>query len=125
MNGDKLLSTNDRHIWSLFYHVLSKYQCAIMFKVHGRSVPQKIDECIQFFVPNDHERKAEVIEFLKEETTSFVIVNQDKGWNTTVEIHLFSGIHEYLERDEMQKLVDSVMTVLTLDIKPANGDASH
>ncbi len=113
MDGDKRLSANDRHLWSLCYSTLHRFGCLTMFKVTGPDVRVRLNRDITFFVPAKHERAEEVKAYLEEElrgechaSESF---NGEWMWATTVRVLFFSGVHGYMTREECEPMIEGAV----------------
>lgn len=104
--GDDLISPNTTHLWNLVYDVLSRFQCPVMFKEFGPDCPREIDLYLSFFVPKNHPRCEEVIEFLKQELLPMERPGQKISTNNGPEyyfgvvcsIHRYSGPDIYIDQ---------------------------
>jgi len=106
-DGDNFISTHDRQMWSLVYDVLIRYECPVTFKEFGPNAPRGIDLYLTFFVPKDHDRCDEVIQYLKRELEPLerkgeYVPNgtgqEDYYWGTVCQIHKYSGPDIYIDQ---------------------------
>jgi len=110
--GDDCISGHTRSMWNLVYEVLIKFECPIVFKEFGPNAPQRVDYFLTFFVPKDHPRCQEVVDYLQQELAD----EEREGrydekleaymWGTIVTIHTYSGIDTHLDRASCKRLAE-------------------
>lgn len=115
--GNDYLSGVDQRMWSLVYYILICFKCPIMFKVSGPDVPRKLNQIIQLFVPQDHEKCDEIINYLKQEMDFEERDSEDTKvgwlWGVSVYIHKFNGIETYLDQETCKRLSEYALRYLT------------
>ena len=109
-DGDNHLSTQDRHLWSLIYSTMIKFECLVIFRKMGPWSPEHKDCHIDFFIPRHHPQAAQVKEYLEHEVKGLVYIRRQRedDWhpNTHVRVMLFSGLDPYLDRDVGEELAE-------------------
>jgi hypothetical protein len=107
--GDDRISGFHRNLWNLTYHILLKYKVPVIFTVFGPNAPAKVDQYIDFFVPNNCDCAEEVALFIYDELKHHIRdgVDEQSGymWGTHLSISLFSGIEPHLERPDVDRIV--------------------
>ena len=115
--GDNHLSANDCHLWSLCYHVLQKFGEPVMFKHHRMHVPHRLDERIEWFIPQGSKFepiKQYLYYELRRDIRKATEITLSDGTTeyypgTQIEFYPFSGISSYLERDVSEKMVRNLI----------------
>lgn len=127
-DGDNQLSSSDRQLWSLTYECLLRFQCPVMFKVHGPDARLRIDRHIQFFVPTEHPLAHKVVAFLQteleDETRASTMIGDNWVFGTTVTISECRGVVAYTDkptRDRIHReMAENILADLMTRVKPPN-----
>jgi len=108
-NGDDYLNFFDRKLWDFVYTVLINFKCPIQFKVTGPNVPLKMDQHIQFFVP---EGRKDVVDYIIQEWSHELRENLKKDdwfWGTYISIYYYKGIELHMEHEQSMKLAEAAL----------------
>ena len=120
-NGDDMLSSFTRRLWTLAYSCLLKFECPVIFNVSGPDVPRRFSQYIRFFVPAQHPQCYEVIAYLKKELKDDERPekdNNDEFWfGTYIDVLEYSGLEPYLEQEECHKLAENMAKSFMQQIK--------
>ena len=117
IDGDDHLSGFDKKMWQLVYYCLLKFQCPVLYKHHRGSPKDKIDAYVEFFVPVQHPKSHEIVQFLEYEledehmpgTVSNCCGHEYYSPGRTVIIRQFSEMGMYCERDVWEELSKNAM----------------
>jgi hypothetical protein len=125
-NGDDHVSSDQRHIWNLIYHVLVGYGCPIMYRSTGPNATIKQDLCHEFFVPKHHKKVNEVIAYLKQELQDEVregksLAKDQYIFGVRVIIYYYSGIDTYIDREICIDMANKATKFLMEKIKKSTG----
>ena len=112
LEGDQLISGRDNLLWSLTYHVLTKYQTPIRFKYFEANVPAKQNNYLLWLVPAGdkyHEIARFIYNELKEEIRDEKIfkIEDEEIFNPGLHMNImpFTGDTLYTEKEEFQKYI--------------------
>lgn len=125
ITGDGRLSAFDRQIWNLTYECLRRFGCPVIFRINGPDVRFEIDRLICFFVPHDHPQARDVMLFLRNELKDHLrsAARQAFGGEVTylpgtyVEVHTFSGLEGYLDREIVDQMAEDFTQQLLARLK--------
>ena len=109
--GDSKLCAYELKLWSLFYDVLERFYCPIVFSSYGPDCTRKMNQIIDIFVPKSHDKCAEACEFIREELKDEIRLPEidEQGnwfWGTEVHVHTFSGVIPYVTREDMRPIIE-------------------
>jgi len=124
--GDNYLSSHDRKLWNLVQHVLLKWHTLVIYKwkMWNATIGQR--GILQFFVPKDCTHRYEIVDFLKyelekEETEDVKFKDQlIPGVDVEVNVHTFSGLSGYVERDVMEEMSREFLAHMKTELMKMN-----